>query len=302
MKLKRLLPHRIRSGLLLVTLLLITNSIMADTAKPACNTDPIKTQTGAVCGNLVDSSTKKQAKAFLGIPFAESTAGKNRWQFPVPKAAWTDTFQATQFGAGCPQEGMPNTSEDCLSLNIWTPANVDTSKPLPVMVFIYGGAFSSGLSGHPLYDGAYLAANKNVIVVSFNYRVGVLGFLANDDLDGNYGFMDQELALMWVRKHIPNFGGDPKKVTLFGESAGAMSVGLHLLSSPLSQPLFRAAIVESNFFGLPYKTLQEQKNVGNLFEATLNCHDTECLRALDVAKILEAQGKFTDQMSHSSTR
>jgi len=265
---------------------------------PACTTEIVQSQAGPVCGSRVTSSTGKQAKAFLGIPFAESTAGQNRWQPPIAKAAWTQTLSATQFGAICPQSGTtPPQSEDCLSLNIWTPPTATADTPLPVMVFIYGGSFTSGYSSSPLYDGSYLAANKNVVLVTLNYRVGVLGFLATDELSGNYGFMDQQLALSWVQRNISSFGGNPGQVTLFGESAGAMSVGLHLLSAPGSVPLFRAAIMESNFFALPYKSLTDQKNVGNIYKQGLNCRDLACLRATPVNKLLDAQAAFTPQMS-----
>ncbi|MDO9105379.1 MAG: carboxylesterase family protein [Methylovulum sp.] len=275
-------------------------SAHADIAKPACTTAIIASSAGPICGTSLAFQSGKQVQAFMGIPFAESTAHANRWQAPVPKAPWATPFIATQFGPICPQSGAASTlaqSEDCLSLNIWVPAGASADAKLPVMVFIYGGGFSSGYSASALYDGSYIAANKPVIVVSLNYRVGVLGFLAADGLTGNYGFMDQQLALTWVQQNIQSFGGNPAQVTLFGESAGAMSVGLHLFSAPGSAALFRAGIMESNFFALPYKSLADQINVGNIFKQGLNCRDLECLRNADVNALLVAESAFTPQMS-----
>ena len=126
------------------------------------------------------------------------------------------------------------------------------------MVFLYGGSFVDGNTSNPLFDGRHLASVGDVVVVTLNYRMGALGFLAGiDGLKGNYGLMDQRLAMEWVRVNIARFGGDPDKVTLFGQSAGAMSVGLHLIS-PASQPLFDAAIIESNPYGIPYKSLRSR--------------------------------------------
>src|SRR5262249_35840451 len=148
-------------------------------------------------------------------------------------------------------------SEDCLSINIWTPADASSTSNLPVMVYIYGGAYIFGGSASPTYNGAYLAAKGGVILVTFNYRIGALGFLAGiEGLTGNYGLLDQQLALTWVKNNIANFGGDPSQVTIFGESAGAISVGLHLLSAPGSQDLFVAGIMESNPFALPLRTVE----------------------------------------------
>jgi carboxylesterase type B len=295
-----------------------------------CATDTVTSSAGPVCGVLAATNTGRQAKAFLGIPYAESTAGPKRWTAPVPKARWTNTLAAIRFGAMCPQTAqaslqatpqsikhkmhvpsaaakpnaaspapppLPPEDEDCLSLNIWTPADAPPDAALPVMAFIHGGAFVAGTSADPLYDGAHLAANHNVILVSFNYRLGALGFLAADGLGGNYGFLDQQAALTWVQKNILAFGGDPAKVTIFGESAGAMSVGLHTFSAPGSAPLFRAAIMESNFLGLPYKPLAAQANVGNLFKQGLNCRDVACLRGSALNDIIVAQNRFTPEMS-----
>jgi carboxylesterase type B len=283
--------------------------VAAGSIAPPCTTGVMTSKEGALCGLSQTTESGRSANAYLGIPFGESTAGTRRWKAPQASAAWRGTLMATQFGPVCPQFAVPNPptpqtqaqaatqSEDCLSLNVWTPQGAAPDARLPVMVYIYGGSFAAGASSYPLYDGAYLAANKNVIIVSFNYRVGVLGFLATDSLRGNYGFMDQQLALSWVQKNIRGFGGDPAKVTIFGESAGAMSVGLHVFSAPGSKRLFRAAIMESNFLALPYKSLKDQINVGNIFKQGLNCADEICLRATSVNDLLLAQNSFVPQMS-----
>ena len=164
---------------------------------------------------------------------------------------WHDADEGPQ--ALNPPHTPSETSEDCLSLNIWRRADLDDRTPRPVMVWIYGGSFLSGGSSMPVYDGAWLASAEDLVVVSFNYRLGALGFLAGiHELEGNYGMKDQQLALQWVRDNIGHFGGDPDQVALFGESAGAMSVGLHSLSIPSSNGLFRCGIMQSNPFGIPY--------------------------------------------------
>jgi len=256
-----------------------------------------------VCGKVV-SADAREVHAFLGIPYAESTAGDNRWRAPIPKATASGVIQATEFGPGCPQELNPpytpdETSEDCLSLNIWRPADLDAVALLPVMVWIYGGSFHTGGSSMPIYDGAWLAATENVLVVSFNYRLGVLGFLAGiHELKGNYGLKDQQLVLQWVHDNIINFGGDPDQVTLFGESAGAMAVGLHSLSIPSSNGLFRAGIMQSNPFGIPYKTVAEAATEAAILEAKLGCsgNDIDCLRAVSADAIVKEQGDTAIQL------
>ncbi|WP_462322184.1 carboxylesterase/lipase family protein [Halochromatium sp.] len=264
----------------------------------SCTTASVRTSSGLFCG--LEQQVESQANggagrsviAFLGIPYGESTAGSNRWAPPVPftpkSIAPTDVPQsATRFGPSCPQALKPGVqldlSEDCLSLNIWTPVPPDevaSADPLPVMIFIYGGSFVDGNSSNPLFDGRHLAAIGDVVVVTLNYRLGALGFLAGiDGLKGNYGLMDQRLAMEWVRDNIAKFGGDPEKVTIFGQSAGAMSVGLHLIS-PASQPLFAAAIMESNPYGIPYKSLDLAAHFASILQANLGCEreGLTCLR------------------------
>jgi carboxylesterase type B len=279
-------------------------SCSSDSGNPsACATGLVSTTSGVVCGKGV-SANGQEVHAFLGIPYAESTGGDNRWCDPIPKAEASGVIHATAFGPGCPQELNPpytpdETSEDCLSLNIWRPANTKHDALLPVMVWIYGGSFQTGGSAMPIYDGAWLAATENVLVVSFNYRLGALGFLAGiHGLEGNYGIKDQQLALQWVQHNIANFGGDPDQVTLFGESAGAMSVGLHTLSIPSSEALFRAAIMQSNPFGIPYKTVDEATPEATILETELGCSgkDIDCLRAVSADAIVQEQGDAAIQM------
>ncbi|MEO8605875.1 MAG: carboxylesterase family protein [bacterium] len=252
------------------------------------------TNLGVICGTTA-TIAGATAHAFLGIPYAEDTGGDNRWAAPVPITTLPDKFQATQYGPICPQSMPPDTvpapSEDCLSLNVWTPVEPG-EEPLPVMVFIHGGAFIEGSSAARTYDAAYISASEHVVVASFNYRLGALGFLAGiGGLDGNYGFLDQQMALRWVRDNIAAFGGDPDQVTLFGESAGAMSVGLHLLSAPASADLFVADIMESNPLALPYKTIAESTPFGTLLAGLLKCEpaDLTCLRGTTWEDVVAAQ-------------
>ena len=270
-----------------------------------CATGLVETTIGTVCGKVV-TADGREVHAFLGIPFGESTAGDNRWQDPVPKALISQGIDATEFGHVCPQVYDPpysppgEFSEDCLTLNIWRRADLSDRELRPVMVWIYGGSFTSGGSSMPLYDGAYLSSHEDVVVVSLNYRLGALGFLAGiHGLEGNYGLKDQQLAFQWVRDNITEFGGDPDQVTIFGESAGAMSVGLHLLSIPSSSGLFQGDIMQSNPFGIPYKTLSEATTGAELLEELLGCQgkDIDCLRSADADDIVREQSNVAIQMA-----
>ncbi|RZJ18097.1 MAG: carboxylesterase family protein [Brevundimonas sp.] len=201
-------------------------------------------------------------QVFRGIPYAAPPVGQNRWRPPLPAASWTGVRDATRFGAACVQptphavtiysQDIGATSEDCLTLNIWTPSST-AEAPAPVIVWIHGGALVTGSSKEQLYDGAALAA-EGTVVVSINYRLGVLGYLAHPELSaesplgisGNYGLLDQVAALQWVRANIAAFGGDPNNVTIAGESAGGLSV-LYLMASPLAKGLFHKAIAQSAY-------------------------------------------------------
>lgn len=211
------------------------------------------TADGAVQGSVSDDVV-----AFKGIPFAAPPVGSLRWRPPQPVSAWSGVRQATSFVHDCMQTSGPNSSltvtpsEDCLYLNVWRPQN-SNGKKLPVMVWIYGGAYVVGGTSMPAYDGTQFA-KEGVIIVTVNYRLGRFGFFAHPALTAaaaqsgetlaNYGYMDQIAALKWVQRNIPNFGGDPTNVTIFGESAGGESIH-NLLTSPLASGLFAKAINES---------------------------------------------------------
>ncbi len=197
-------------------------------------------------------------RVFRGIPYAAPPVGNLRWRVPQPAAAWNGSRRAYGFGPACPQAPgkdihLNDMSEDCLTLNIWTPARQQSQTPLPVMVWLHGGAFATGGTQMPIYDGSALAA-KGVVMVTINYRLGFFGFFGHPQLTAeaqaegvptaNYGLLDQIAALQWVQRNIQAFGGDPSNVTLFGESAGAVSV-LALMTSPAASGLFHKAIIQS---------------------------------------------------------
>jgi para-nitrobenzyl esterase len=236
--------------ILVCCLILIGFSVLAGCTQKNADADSVKTDAGYVSG-ISDNGLRM----YRGIPYAAPPTGDLRWRPPAPVQPWNGTKEATAFSAICPQPSASNPtaggmSEDCLYLNVWTPAK-SADDNLPVMVFIHGGAFAEGTGSDPLYNGTALA-KKGVVVVTLNYRMGALGFLAHPQLDnesltntsGNYGLLDQQAALLWVRKNIGAFGGDPSRVTIFGQSAGGSSVLVHLVS-PQSKGLYRQAIVES---------------------------------------------------------
>jgi para-nitrobenzyl esterase len=190
-------------------------------------------------------------RVFKGIPYASPPIGPLRWRPPQAAPQWTGVRDATETGASCLQPSNAKSSEDCLYLNVWTPAK-QASERLPVMVWIHGGGFVAGSGSNMGGGGGERLARKDVVVVSLNYRLGVFGFLAHPELtaesshnsSGNYGLLDQIAALRWVKQNVSAFGGNPKNVTVFGESAGATSIG-YLLVSPLAKGLFQRAILES---------------------------------------------------------
>lgn len=230
--------------------------------------------------------------AFKGIPYAAAPVADLRWRAPQPAPAWDGVREATRYGnrsfsawAGDQTPGPPR-SEDCLNLNVWTAAQ-HADERRPVMVWIHGGGFQFGSSAMPVSDGTKLAA-LGAVVVSMNYRVGVLGFLAHPDLDGegpsgNYGLQDQLAALRWVQANIASFGGDPGNVTVFGESAGAHAIGI-LLASPLSAGLIHKAIGQSGAFWDTIHgsltTFDEARARGIRFAEQLHAPSIAALRAL----------------------
>ncbi|XP_045215503.2 cAMP-regulated D2 protein-like isoform X2 [Mercenaria mercenaria] len=257
-------------------------------------------------GDVRGTRTDK-ALQFLGIPYAKPPTGDLRWRSPESPAQWSpDIYNATTRPPGCPQKyctkylpdsGCPTeTSEDCLYLNVWTPLEGTNTMKYPVMVFFHGGAFKWGYPSAEVYDGNNIVSHGEVVLVTVAYRIGLLGFLytgdREDDCHGNYGIQDQRLALNWVRENIQNFGGDPGKVMAFGESAGAQSVFIHMLS-PKSYGLFQSAAVQSAPFGIPYRTKLQALGVANAIYLLLGCFigDVKCLRSKSVEEIDEAQEK-----------
>jgi para-nitrobenzyl esterase len=250
----------------------------------------VRTTAGAVRGISAHAM-----QAFLGIPYAAPPVGALRWEPPQAPPSWSQTRDATGFANHCPQNASPfgfrSVSEDCLYLNVFAPGAAKAGAKLPVMVWIHGGGFTDGESDD--YDPDRLVAH-GVVVVTLNYRLGYLGFLATTGLDSephthvNYGLLDQQAALAWTHANIASFGGDPAHVTLFGQSAGGESVFAQLLS-PGSAGLFNRALIDSGAYGiLSLPTLAAAQTSGNAIAAALGCAptDTVCLRSATVPQIL----------------
>jgi para-nitrobenzyl esterase len=247
-------------------------------------------------------------RVFRGVPFAAAPVGPLRWAPPQPVKPWKGVRAADKFGSHCVQARVfddiifrGNMSEDCLTLTVWTPAKSERER-FPVYVWFYGGGFSAGGSDEPRYDGESIAQH-GIVVVNVNYRLGVFGFFAHPELtaesphkaSGNYGLLDQVAALQWVRKNIVVFGGDPRKVTIGGESAGSLSVSA-LMASPLSRGLFQQAIGESGAFlgsvggrGMP--SLAETEKPGSAFAAPVAAKSVADLRAIPADKLLQEASK-----------
>ena len=278
---------------------------------------PIETiSTGHILGKRT-SVFGKTVDAFLGIPYAESPEGPLRFKNPITRSSWQGTYNATTFGFGCfqvPDETFPgfegsemwnpnvDLREDCLNLNVWVPYPRPVNST--VLVWIFGGSFYSGVASLDVYNGKTLVAEEGLIIVSMNYRVGVLGFLAMDDpsAPGNQGLRDQALSLQWIQDNIHVFGGDPNKVTIFGESAGAASIGFHMVS-PESKHLFQRVALQSATAISPwsYYTMDEGRSRGILLAEKLNCIEdvsghilttenvVDCLRGREVVELLQWQ-------------
>lgn len=249
--------------------------------------------TGGTVSGVVDDGTA----IFRGIPFAAPPVGALRWKSPQPVRPWRGTRASAAFAPSCIQDewllklfgGSTETSEDCLYLNLWSPAKIARER-LPVMVWIYGGGFALGSTNLPLYDGNHLA-RRGVVLVSAAYRVGPLGFLAHPELtregggsSGNYGLADQIAALKWVRANIARFGGDPHNVTIFGESAGAISVSI-LAASPAARGLFHKAISESGGNFGPARSSETAGDVGMRTLAAAEAQGVATLRDLGASDI-----------------
>ena len=281
----------------------------------------IKTTKGSVQG--IGSDYRDGITVYKGIPFATTTGGENRWKAPKARKAWSGVLKANSFGPQCAQAtsssaGIFNTasnisSEDCLYLNIWTPTYNDTSdlasKKLPVYVWIYGGRFEAGSGVVATYDGAGLAS-KDIVVVNLNYRVGTFGFLAHPDLSaesghnssGNYGLLDQQFALRWVKENIAQFGGNPDQVTVGGQSAGSAS-SLDMMYSPLSKDLINGVISESGARGphdpitgsaaTSYRTKVAAEAEGVKFQKEMNSSSIAEMRKLPM-ELLISYGSISD--------
>ncbi|WP_460612581.1 carboxylesterase/lipase family protein [Hymenobacter seoulensis] len=278
----------------------------AQTSKSAV-ASPVATQAKTANGILEGVTTASGIRTFKGVPFAAAPVGALRWKAPQSPLSWTGVRQAKAFGPRAmqlPLFGDMNfrsngVSEDCLYLNVWTPAKSDKEK-LPVLVYFYGGGFVAGDGSEPRYDGESMA-RRGMVAVTVNYRLGVFGFLAHPELtqespnkaSGNYGFLDQTAALRWVQENIAAFGGDPSKVTIAGESAGSMSVSAQM-ASPLSKALFARAIGESGSMlntGFGPVPLAEGEQAGVAFATSLGASSLAALRALPAQQLLEATGK-----------
>lgn len=261
----------------------------------------VKTKAG-----LIRGSSSNGIHIFKGIPYAAPPVNALRWKAPKPVSPWSDTLMCTAYAAS-PIQNTPAPfrmwtqefiapaeplSEDCLYLNIWTPAKLENEK-LPVLVWIHGGAFLSGAASCPVYDGEAMA-EKGIVYVSINYRLGIFGFMAHPDLtaesgnksSGNYGLLDQVEALRWVKENIAAFGGDPEKVTIAGQSAGSMSVQL-LVASPLTENLLHGAIAQSGASANgPAMTLNDAERIGQSISEKIGSSTIDALRTLSADSVL----------------
>ncbi|XP_040853249.1 cocaine esterase-like [Ochotona curzoniae] len=278
------------------------------------STSPIRTtHSGQVRGSLVHvKGTNVGVHTFLGIPFAKPPLGPLRFAPPEPAEAWSGVRDGTSYPAMCPQNldimgvvakklnftmlSIPM-SEDCLYLNIYAPGHAHEGSKLPVMVWIHGGALVVGFAS--AYDGSTLAAFEDVVVVTIQYRLGILGFFSTGDqhASGNWGYLDQVAALRWVQQNIAHFGGNPDRVTIFGESAGGVSVSSHVLS-PMSQGLFHGAIMESGVAVLPGIITSSSETISSVVTNLSGCGQVDsetlvgCLRAKSEEEILAMNKAF----------
>ncbi len=285
-------------GFLLVTATLVTSARAGDQVR--------------VAGGMLEGAagTDPSVRLFKGVPFAAPPVGERRWKAPQPVASWEGVRKADEWGNRCVQGRVfgdivsrdKEMNEDCLYLNVWTPAKSAGAK-LPVYLWFYGGGFAAGAASEPRYDGEYLA-KQGIVVVEPNYRLGIFGFMSHPELtkesgrkaSGNYGLLDQVAALRWVKENIAAFGGDPKNVTIGGESAGSLSVSA-LMASPLSRRLIRKAIGESGaFFASPSgnmaeKLLAEAEQIGVKFASSVGATSLAELRAKPAGELLGATMK-----------
>ena len=287
---------------------------LAAASAGAANYETVKIDTGTLQGVVAG-----QVESFKGIPFAAPPIGPLRWRAPQPAAPWQGIRKADRFGNVCVPANdemdnfpaRPPVSEDCLSLNVWRPAGA--AAKLPVLVWIHGGGLTAGSSAYPVYNGEAFA-KRGIVFVSMNYRLGSLGFFAHpalskENADGgrlaNYGLMDQVAALEWVKRNIAAFGGDPGKVTIFGESAGGASVNM-LMAIPSARGLFQAAMAESGYGRKPFKHLDtiasgdktsaEQDGVAAMQSIGVATDDPAVLRAIPADKVKMTADPYTGSM------
>ena len=292
-------------------LCLLSALLLAATVAHGADPFKVKTDKGTVEGALTPGG---KVIAFKGIPYAAPPVGDLRWTPPQPAVAWKGTFSAKDFGNHCIQFGTnadmvfrdPGPSEDCLNLNVWAPAGAKPGS-LPVMVWIYGGGFTAGSTSEPRQDGQFLA-ERGVIVVSMNYRLGMLGYFTSPELtkesphhaSGDYGLMDQAAAIAWVSRNIRAFGGDPKNITIFGESAGSFSVSAQMVS-PFAKGLIAKAIGESGaaFYSgsIPFQPLaQREVHDAELTQKALNTSSLADLRKTPAETLAKVEA-FRDSRS-----
>lgn len=295
-----ILPMR---AVIIIAALMVSPAIVANASE---NRAPVvETPAGSVRG-----VERENLQIFLGIPYAAPPMGERRWKPPVQMTAFGGVYDATEFGAACMQptsrpgsiyaEKYSKMSEDCLTLNIWKPHKAENAA---VFVWIHGGSLMTGAGGLPMYDGEKLAKH-GVIVVSINYRLGIFGYLAHQDLSaespdgvsGNYGLLDQIAALEWIKRNISAFGGDPGKVTIAGESAGALSV-MYLMASPAARGLFSKAIAQSAYM-ITTPELKEQAHgvpsaeaAGAYVAEKIGAGDIAAMRAMDAEKLMDEAAK-----------
>jgi len=292
----------------LIECVVFGTAVLLAGAAPNVSQMPVRITSGLISG----TTDKNEVTAYLGIPFAAPPVGDLRWRPPQPAAHWEGVRKAEHFGASCmqsePGSRLPWTeefmtqgavSEDCLFVNVWTPAKSANEKRA-VMIYFYGGGFNEGSSSVAVYNGAELA-RQGVVVVTSNYRVGPLGFLVHPDLtkesphhsSGNYGLLDQIAALQWLQKNIAAFGGDPSRVTIFGQSAGAISVA-DLMRSRLAKGLFARAIAQSGPGLFPEnlhgggETFEQREQEGLKYAEAKGAHSLAELRALPASEFFIA--------------
>ncbi len=296
----------------------VTLAITSASRNVLALTDPLEIKQGKIAGMtaLAGEGDKPEVRAYKGIPFAQPPVGDLRWRSPLPPGTWKGIRRTDSYGPSCPQapydQGTTRSiyarppepmSEDCLYLNVWTAAQSGEERR-PVMVWIHGGALTRGSGSNPTYDGSALA-RRGAVIVTINYRLGPLGFLGHAELtaesehhaSGNYGILDQIAALQWVKENIAAFGGDPNRVTIFGESAGSFSVNV-LVASPLAKGLFHRAIGESGaqfrpgtFLAKNFEGRPSAETMGKAFIEATGAHSIAEARRLSTDVILQTFGK-----------